>query len=158
LRENGARDRETLALTARQFDAALADECVVALRQLLDELMRIRATRRILHLGHRRIVAAVRDVVGDRAVEEKHLLLYDREEVAIRPKPEVANVGAVEKNSSLRRIVKARDEIRDRRLPRSAPADERDDRATRHLDVEVEHDRAVFTILEFNVLESNLLD
>ena len=40
--ENRARDRDALALPARQLDAALADDRVVALLELLDELVAVR--------------------------------------------------------------------------------------------------------------------
>ena len=54
-----------------------------------------------------------------------------REQVAIGAQPEVANVGAVEENAAARRIVKARDEIGDGRLPGAAAANERDHRSRR---------------------------
>ena len=60
-------------------------------------------------------------------------------------------------NAALRRIVKARDEIGDRRLPRAAPPDQRDHRSARHRDVEVAHDRPALAILELDVLEPDLV-
>ena len=48
-----ARDRDALALAARERDPALADHGVVALRQPLDELVRLREPRRALDLARR---------------------------------------------------------------------------------------------------------
>ena len=79
--EDRARDGEPLLLAAGQLHAAFADEGVIALGQLLDEFVRVGASRRVLDLGSRRVVTAIRDVVACRAVEEEHVLLHDREQV-----------------------------------------------------------------------------
>ena len=121
-----------------------------------DELVRVRAPRRVLDLGVRRVVAAVGDVVAHRAVEQEDVLLHDREQVAIRAQLEVADVGAVEQDAAARRIVEARDEVGDRRLARAAAPDERDDRSARHRHVEVAHDRLSRAVLELHVLEPQL--
>src|SRR4051794_4084461 len=103
-------------------------------------------------------MSAVRDVVAHRAVEQKDVLLHDRQQVAIGPKTELANVGSVEQNATLRWIVKARDEISDSGLPGPAAANQGDHRPAGHGDAEVEHHRTAFTILEFDILEAELVD
>jgi hypothetical protein len=50
VRENRARDRHTLTLTARQLDAALADDRVVAVGKLADELVAVRDAAGVLDL------------------------------------------------------------------------------------------------------------
>ena len=52
-----SRDRDALALAARERDPALADHRVVALRQLLDELVRLRRSRRALDVLQRQVAA-----------------------------------------------------------------------------------------------------
>ncbi len=51
----GPRDRDPLPLPARERDAALADDGVVALRQPLDELVRLREPRHALDLARRSV-------------------------------------------------------------------------------------------------------
>ena len=114
--------------------------------------------RRVFDLGDRRIVAAVRDVVAHRSVEQEDVLLDDREQIAVGCEPEVADVRAVEEDASARRIVEARDEIGDRRLAGAAPAHQRDDRPAGHGDVEIEDDRLALAVLELDVLEPDLID
>ena len=60
---------------------------------------------------------------------------------------------AVDEDPAARRIVKARHQIGHRRLARAAAADQRDDRAAGHGDVEVAHDGPAFAVLELDVLE-----
>src|SRR5262249_28395592 len=58
LLEDRAGDRQPLLLAARQLHAALTDERVVALGQLLDELVGVRAPRGVIDLRLRRAVTA----------------------------------------------------------------------------------------------------
>ena len=155
-REDRARDREPLLLPARELHAALADECLVALGQARDELVRVRAERRVLDLRVGRVVAAVRDVVAHGAVEQEHVLLHDREQAAVGLQVKLPDVDAVEQEPAARRIVEPRDEVRDRGLAGAAAADERDDGAARHAHAEVAHDGSVLAILERDVLELDL--
>ena len=70
----GARDRDPLPLPARERDAALADHRVVALRQPLDELVRLREPRDALDLRVRQLRQAERDVLAHRGGEEERVL------------------------------------------------------------------------------------
>ena len=99
-RQDGPRDCQALALAARQLHAALADERLVLLGQPHDELVRVRTPRGVLDLGVRRLVPAVGDVVAHRAVEQKHILLHDREQRAIRCEAEIADVRSVEEDAA----------------------------------------------------------
>ena len=73
----GARDRDSLPLAARERDAALADHRVVALGQALDELVRLREPRDALDLGVGQLRQAERDVVPHRGGEEERILRDD---------------------------------------------------------------------------------
>ena len=75
--EQRARDRDALALAARQRVAALADDRVVAVRQLEDELLGAGRARRRADLLERRVGTAVGDVVADRDREQERLVEDD---------------------------------------------------------------------------------
>ena len=75
------RDGESLTLAARQLHAALAHARLESLGEPLDELERMRRTRGRQDLGIRRRGAGfartrVRDVLADRAAEERGLLRH----------------------------------------------------------------------------------
>ena len=65
------RDREPLALAAGERDPALADHGVVALRQPLDELVRLRRARDRLDRLLRQVAGAERDVLAHGRREEE---------------------------------------------------------------------------------------
>ena len=62
--ENGARDRDALPLSAREAHAALADDRVVAVLELRDELIAVRDAARLADLLHRRAGLRERDVLA----------------------------------------------------------------------------------------------
>ena len=72
-----ARDRDPLALPAGERDPALADHRVVAVREPLDELVRLREPRRRLDLLVGRVDAAERDVLAHGRREEERILRDD---------------------------------------------------------------------------------
>ena len=74
--QDGAGDRHALLLAAGEFQAALADQRVVALRQRHDEVVDLGEPRRLAHLGLARIGFAVADVVFDRVVEQHGILRH----------------------------------------------------------------------------------
>src|SRR4029077_12862327 len=67
VRQDGARDRDALALPARQAHAALADHRVVLFLEPLDELVAMRDAADRLDLLAGRVRVAVGDVLRDRA-------------------------------------------------------------------------------------------
>ena len=75
--EQRARQRDALALTARQREALLADDRVVAVREPQDELVRLGRARRGLDLRRRRVGPAERDVGADRVGEQERVLEHD---------------------------------------------------------------------------------
>src|SRR5262249_39163257 len=78
-RKNRPGDGQALLLAARKLDATLADEGVVTLGQLDDELLSIGSPRCVFDFGIGSIVSAVGDVVAHRSVEKKDVLLHDGE-------------------------------------------------------------------------------
>src|SRR3954447_23676956 len=84
LEEEGARDRDPLALPAGERDAALADHGVVAIREPLDEVVRLRLTCRQLDLGGGRIRPPEGDVLPRGRGEEERILAHDADRLAQR--------------------------------------------------------------------------
>ena len=72
--DDGAGDRQALALAARQRHAVFADRRLVAVRLLADEVVGLGDPCGLLDLGVGRVGAAVADVVADRAFEQIGLL------------------------------------------------------------------------------------
>ena len=67
-------DCEALTLPARECDAALADNGVVAVRQLIDELVRLREPGNALHFGIVQIGRAEHDVLAHGGREQERIL------------------------------------------------------------------------------------
>src|SRR5688500_3959563 len=72
--QNCARDGQPLPFSAGKLDAFLPHHRPVALRKPLDELVRIRESRRLHDRSLARMLFSKRDVVEYRVVEEDHLL------------------------------------------------------------------------------------
>ncbi len=134
-----ARDRDALALAARERDAALADHRVVALRQPLDELVRLRERAPPARPPRRVSVGRGRRAMFSRTRrgEEERILRDDADLAAERGERHVADVDAVERHASARDVVEARHERGERRLARAGVADQRDRRAGRDVEIEV---------------------
>ena len=126
-RENRARNRQSLTLPTGEFHPAFADEGFVFVRQLRDELVGIGPSRGIFDLSVRCGVPPVSNVFAHRTVEEKDLLLHDREQTSIRLQAKVANVRAIDQNLSGSGIMKTRDQVCHGGFTRAAAADERYD-------------------------------
>eukprot|EP00967_Tisochrysis_lutea_P108852 scaffold168864_cov29-Tisochrysis_lutea.AAC.4 len=114
--DDGARDGDPLLLAARQAAAARFERRVVACRQAADEVVRIGGTRGLLHVGLTCALAAVGDIVGNRACEENGLLPDEAELPAQPAHVELAQVDAVEQHDALEWVVEALDERDGRRF------------------------------------------
>src|SRR5262245_54456258 len=109
---NATRDRDALALAARELDAALAHVRFVAralfpVAQLGDELVRVGLARRGLDLRVARFGAAVADVFRDRAVQEGGVLRHHADRRAQAFLRDLAQVLAVDADAALLEVVKA---------------------------------------------------
>ena len=154
--EERAGERDELALAEREPEAALADFGVVALRELRDERIGADGRRRGFDLRSRCARAAEGDVVRDRAREEEPLLRDDPELPPERGLRDVAEIGPVDRDSSVARVVEAREQLRDGRLPGSRVADERDGRPHRDVEVEVVEDVRELAVAEAHMLEADV--
>ncbi len=81
-----------------------------------------------------RVPIAVGDVRRHRAVEQKHILLDDADQLSVALDVDLAQVASVEQDPPAGGIVKPRDQIAERRLAAAARTDQRDRFA--RLDVE----------------------
>ena len=101
--QQGAGQRDALALAAGEPDALVADHGVIALRQAADEIVRLRGARRggdRLRVG---IDAAVGDVVTHGAVEQQHVLLHHADARAQALQRDAGDVDAVDADAAVRR-------------------------------------------------------
>ena len=76
IEEDSARNRQALPLAAGERYAALAEHSIVAFRQALDVLVKLRNLRGPDDLIHARVGSAVRDVGSYRVGEQEHVLLH----------------------------------------------------------------------------------
>src|SRR5271170_6796471 len=123
------RDRQPLALAARKIGAALLDHRVVALGQLVDELVGARQTRHLDHLRTRHRGLGEGDVLVDGAIEEQALLQDDADVPAQPSRIDLAQIRSVQQNLSLVRQIEALDQLGERRFARAGRADDADDLA-----------------------------
>src|SRR5947208_10707269 len=122
--QQSARDRQPLALSAGNLDATLPNLSRIALRQAIDEFC---SPGNLCRHGETvaLTIAAIADVLLD-AAREEHRLLHDDADVAAQPLHiEVANFVPVDQNSTASRIVKAQEQVDDRRFSRAGTAYER---------------------------------
>ena len=93
--QHGPRDGESLPLAAGELHAPLADQRVISLGKLLDELLGVGDPRRLDHLAIGRSGAAEPDILADGAVEQEDILKNDADLSAEALQREVAQVDAV---------------------------------------------------------------
>ena len=116
--EDGAGDRDALALAAAELDAALADDGVVGVGEFADKPVGVGGPGGGLDLGVAGVGAAVADVVGDAGGEEDRLL-RDHADLLAQP----GTWGAITPNASqLADITKAAKVIEPIAVPLAKPA------------------------------------
>ena len=111
-----ARERDALALAAGEIDAALADERVVAVRQLVGERVDAGRLARGEHLVPVGVVAARSEVLAQRHREEHGPLRHERDGGAKLGDRQVARVDAADEHAPAGRVVEAREQVEQRRL------------------------------------------
>ena len=94
--QEGAGERDALALAAGETHAALADLGLVALRQVDDKGVRVGGLRRSHNLRHAGVGTRVANVFGDAGRQEHGLLEDDGELVAEVAEPVVTQINPVE--------------------------------------------------------------
>mmetsp|Transcript_5229 Transcript_5229/g.12748 ORF Transcript_5229/g.12748 Transcript_5229/m.12748 type:complete len:296 (+) Transcript_5229:142-1029(+) len=121
-----AGDRHALPLAARKHAPAVPDVRVVALREVLDELVGVCEAGRLLDLLPRAVAAAaVGNVVKDCAVKQHRLLSDKRDGIRPRHGRELLSARPSEVHTTLVRAVELGDQRGDGALPAPAAADDR---------------------------------
>ena len=90
------------------------------------------------------------------APEEEPFLRNDPELAANRRLRDLAQIGAVDRDAPVSRVVEAGEQLRDRRLPGARVADERDRGACGHVEVEVVQHVGELAVAEADVLEADV--
>ena len=98
--EDRARDRDALALAARQLHAALADDRVVPFSKRFGELVHARDAAGLQHLLLGRVGPREGDVLADRAVEQERLLQHHAELRAVGVEAHGREVDAVDEHAT----------------------------------------------------------
>ena len=120
--QQGPRNTDALALTAREPLAAFAHQRVVAMRQAQDEFVRMGGARSRHDFGARGLGFSVGDVLGNGAKEQKRLLQHQADVAPVVGHRKTADVGAIERNGPFGHVIKAADQIHQRALARAAVA------------------------------------
>ena len=124
--QDGAGDRQPLALAAGKLAGRGHDLGVVALRQRADEAVGGGGAGGRLDLLADGVLAAEADVARDAAREQHQLLADHRDLVAQRREGQRAQVAAVEQDAAGGRVVEPRQQVEERRLAGAGAADEGD--------------------------------
>jgi hypothetical protein len=139
--------------SARSARAALGDLGLVPVLERRDEVVRSNRVRRRFDLLLGRARSPERDVLAHRAREEETLLRDDAELAAQALLRDRAEVVAVDGDVALARVVEAREELRDRGLPRARMPHERDRRPGRDVQLDAVQNLDAPAVAEADVLE-----
>lgn len=123
--EEDAGDRETLLLAAGEFDAALTDVGVVAVRKLHYEVVSIGELGGFDYLFTSGARLTVADVFDDGSGEEVDVLLDDTDLVAEALDRYVSYILTVDLYRALGNVIKSRDQAAESRLSAAGGTDER---------------------------------
>ena len=105
----------------------------------------------------RRVAPRIGDVLSDRAVEQKHILLDNAQQRTKRFNVVIAQIAAIERHAPGRRIIKSGNQIAERRFARAAGADQSHGLARGYREVDVAQRRLVAAgIGERDVLKRDL--
>ncbi|KAH0427646.1 hypothetical protein KCU90_g7146, partial [Aureobasidium melanogenum] len=124
--QDRACDRNALALSTRQSHATLAEKSIVALRQFFDETGRGGHIGSPLHLRQGGIRRAVTDVVEHAPRKDHRFLQHHADFFAQFDERHVTRRDAVDQNAAGLRIVKAQQQLKQRRLAGPGRPDQRD--------------------------------
>ena len=151
--EERPRDRQELLLARGQVRRVVVDDRVVAVGQRPHEVVDVGG----LGGGHDLLVgrglAAVGDVLADRAVEQPRVLEDHAERAAQVVAGHLARVDAVDRDPPAVELVEAHQQVHERRLAGARRADDGDGLAGVGDEVEVVDERHVRQVAERDVLE-----
>ena len=143
-------------MTLAKRAAVLADHRVVALRQLHDKLVRMRALGRLDNLFACGIGTTVSDVLGHRAFEQPSVLQHHTKGTAQACARVVTRRTAIDRNATGIDIVKTQQQIDERCLSAARGANEGKAHAGLSLDADVLQQLAIGHIAKVHVLKGHL--
>ena len=135
--QHGPGDGQSLSLSAAELHASFADDGVVTLGKIGDELVGVGRLRRLNDVLVGGVFAAVGDIRGDRAIKQKHVLLDDSQHAAKALDVQFPQVLAVQQHPPAGRIVEAGRHVAERRLARAAGTDQGDGLSGAHVQRDV---------------------
>ncbi len=153
LGDQGARDRDALALAAAEREPALADHRVESLRQLLEQLGKTGALGGVHDLLIARVRAGVGNVLAEAGREQEGIVGNHGHLATQRRGIDVAHVHAVHQHGALVHVVQARDQHHERRLAGAGGADDRDRAAGLHVEVDPVQNQLLAVVGEAHVAE-----
>src|ERR1043165_781612 len=118
--------RDELLLSNRQSRTTLAHFSFVVILQALNKTVSVNFLRRPAHTLLGNVFTSETNIALDRSAEQKHFLKHDRKILSQRLEIPVAQINSIEQNSPALNVVKAHQEIRDRRLPGTGVTNKRD--------------------------------
>src|SRR5258708_25455416 len=160
--EHHSRDRNPLALAAAELHAALTDMRRVAGSALRvggrnDEVVRCRLLCRRNHFGIAGVGAPVKNVVANRAVQQRRVLRHHTDLLAQAILRRHRNILPVDKHPSLRYVVEAQEQSANGALAGTRPSDQANLLARTNMDVQV-LDNAAGIVLRSAVVETDMLE
>ena len=111
---------------SRQVARLFVDRRVVVLGQRPDEVVRLRRLRRLHDRSSLRVLAAVGDVLANRAGEQPRVLQHHAEHAPQRAALQLADVDAVHANRAAVDVVEPHQQVDERRLAGAGRTDDRD--------------------------------
>src|SRR5262249_20112014 len=132
-------DRQPLLLAAGQPVTALSDDRVVTVGQGADEVVQMRRRSGMDKVRIAGVRARIAQVGGDRSVEQEGVLEHHAQLAGQRGAGDLAQVGAVEQDPAVLRVVKAGDQAGDRGLARAGRTNEGSELARLDGDRQVRH-------------------
>ena len=132
--QEGARDRNSLALTARQLHAAFADAGREALGEPVDKLAERRAVDRTPHVRLGYLAPGQPDIRRERVVEQIRVLRNERDVAAQIIQPQLAEIAAAERDAAFLRVPETQQQVGDGRFAGARCADHGHRAARPHLE------------------------
>src|SRR6516165_2026575 len=109
--QDRARNPNPLLLTAGQLDPPFADDRIVSVGEILDELVGFGDPRSPHHRRWRCLRTTVSDVITDRSSEQEDLLRYERHSSAEIVQTELPNVDTINLDRTELGLVEAQEQL-----------------------------------------------
>ena len=121
--------------------------------QLGDEVVGVRRLRRRDDLPERRLGQSIADILEHRSMEQIRVLQHHADLSAEVPRIELADVDAVDPNHATGHVVKARDQVHDRRLSTTGRTHQANQLAGRHIEAHTAQHLTNAVVAKHHVVE-----